>query len=69
MPTPTNSKLPVPVSVTQGSITVVSGPSEVMKEQEIYNLSYFLAAMQSALAANTTYAGFAAAMLALPQNP
>lgn len=66
---PTNSKLPAPVSVIQGTVTVVSGPSEPMKEAEIENLSAFLAAMQAALAANTTYAGFAAAMLALPATP
>jgi hypothetical protein len=69
MSAPVNSKLPVPVSVTQGSITVVSGASEPAKEAAIYNHSAFLAAMQTALASNTTYAGFAAAMLALPQTP
>jgi hypothetical protein len=69
MPTPTNSKLPVPVSVTQGSITVVSGPSEVMKEQEIYNLSYFAAALQSAIAASTTWSEFQTACASLPANP
>ena len=69
MPAPTNSPLPTPVSVQQGSIRVVTGASEPAKEAAIYNHSYFLAAMQAALVANTTYAGFAAAMLALPQTP
>jgi|HubBroStandDraft_6_1064221.scaffolds.fasta_scaffold385185_1 hypothetical protein len=69
MPAPTNSKLPTPVSVTQGTVTVVSGASEPAKEQEIYNLSYFLAAMQTALAGSSTLAAFQAAMAALPQTP
>jgi hypothetical protein len=69
MPVPTNSKLPAPVSVQQGSITVVSGASEPAKEQELYNLSYFLASMQSALAGSATFAAFQTAMAALPSNP
>jgi hypothetical protein len=69
MSAPTNTYLPTPVSVQQGAALIVTGASEPAKEKEIYNLSYFLTAMQAALAANTTYAGFAAAMLALPQNP
>jgi hypothetical protein len=65
----TNSKIPAPVSVTQGTVTVVSGPSEPMKEAEIENLSAFLSQMQAAIAASTTYAAFQTAMAALPQNP
>jgi hypothetical protein len=65
----TNSKIPAPVSVQQGSVTIVSGPTESMKEAELLNLSAFLGQMQAAIAANSTYAGFAAAMLALPATP
>jgi hypothetical protein len=69
MSAPTNSQLPVPVSVTQGSITVVSGASEPAKERAIYNHSAFMAAMQSALANSSTYATFQTAMAALPSTP
>jgi hypothetical protein len=69
MPAPTNSPLPTPVSVTQGAVTVVSGASEPAKEQELYNLSYFLAAMQTALKNAATFAAFQASMAALPPTP
>jgi hypothetical protein len=69
MPAPTNSKLPAPVSVQQGSITVVTGASEPAKEQALYNHSYFLAAMQTALANSATFAAFQTAMAALPPTP
>jgi hypothetical protein len=69
MPLPTNSPLPTPVSVQQGSIRVVTGASEPSKEQALYNHSYFLAAMQAALAGSSTFAAFQTAMAALPQTP
>ena len=69
MSAPTNSLLPVPVSLQQGSVTVVSGASEPAKEQELYNLSSFLAAMQLALKNAATFAAFQASMAALPPTP
>ncbi len=69
MPTPTNTDLPAPTSVQQGVVTIKTGSNPPASEAELYNLSYFLSAMQAAIAASTTYAQFAAAMLALPQNP
>jgi hypothetical protein len=69
MSAPTNSYLPTPVSVQQGTVDVVSGASEPAKEKEIYNLSYFLAAMQSAIASSSSWAAFQTAMAALPPTP
>jgi hypothetical protein len=69
MPTPTNSLLPAPTSVTQGTITVKTGSNPTASEAELYNLSYFMAAMQTALANSSTFAAFQSAMAALPATP
>lgn len=69
MPNPTNSYLPTPVSVQQGTVDVVTGASEPAKEKELYNHSYFLTALQSAIASSSTWAAFQQAMAALPPTP
>ncbi|MFY9983497.1 MAG: hypothetical protein WAK31_02015 [Chthoniobacterales bacterium] len=69
MSAPTNTFLPTPVSVQLPAVDIVTGPSEPGKEQEIYNLSYFLAAMQTAIANSTSWAAFQTAMAALPPTP
>lgn len=68
MPTPTNSYLPVPVSIQQGTVDVVTGASEPAKEKELYDHSYFLVVMQSAIASSSTWAAFRTAMAALPPS-
>jgi hypothetical protein len=69
MSAPTNSYLPTPVSVQQGTVDVVSGASGPAKEKEIYNVPYFLAAMQLAIASSTSWAQFQTAMSQLPSTP